>query len=260
MGKVIRFIYGSVAYMIFLGTFLYAIGFVGNIAVPKSIDSGDAGPVGQALLVNILLLGLFAVQHTGMARKGFKRMLAKIADPAIERSTYVLATNIVLILMYRLWQPMPDVVWSIQSTAGQAVMYGIFAAGWLIVLLSTFMINYFDLFGMRQVYVHAKGETYKDLGFRTPGFYRYIRHPIQAGFLVAFWATPAMTQGHLLFAAVTTAYIFIAVKMFEERDLRREFPRRYGNYMDQVSGFIPKGKYTEPSPGKVETASTTSAS
>ena len=259
MVRIIRFIYGSVAYIIFLGTFLYAIGFVGNIAVPKSIDSGDAGPVGQALLVNILLLSVFAVQHSGMARKGFKRMLAKIADPAIERSTYVLATNMALILMFRLWQPMPEVVWSIQSTAGQAVMYGIFAAGWLIVLLSTFMINHFDLFGMRQVYVHAKGETYKDLGFRTPGFYRYIRHPIQVGFLIAFWATPVMTQGHLLFAAVTAAYIFIAVKMFEEKDLLREHPEKYGDYMDQVSGFIPTGKYTGPSPS-AEKVSTTGAS
>ena len=259
MVRIIRFIYGSVAYIIFLGTFLYAIGFVGNILVPKSIDSGDAGPVGQALLVNILLLSVFAVQHSGMARKGFKRMLAKIADPAIERSTYVLATNMALILMFRLWQPMPEVVWSLQSTAGQAVMYGIFAAGWLIVLLSTFMINHFDLFGMRQVYLHAKGETYKDLGFRTPGFYRYIRHPIQVGFLVAFWATPAMTQGHLLFAAVTAAYIFIAVKMFEEKDLLREHPRKYGDYMDQVSGFIPTGKYKEPSPS-AEKVSTTGAS
>ena len=259
MVRIIRFIYGSVAYIIFLGTFLYAIGFVGNIAVPKSIDSGDAGPVGQALLVNILLLSVFAVQHSGMARKGFKRMLAKIADPAIERSTYVLATNMALILMFRLWQPMPEVVWSIQSTAGQAVMYGIFAAGWLIVLLSTFMINHFDLFGMRQVYVHAKGETYKDLGFRTPGFYRYIRHPIQVGFLIAFWATPTMTQGHLLFAAVTAAYIFIAVKMFEEKDLLREHPEKYGDYMDQVSGFIPTGKYTGPSPS-AEKVSTTGAS
>ena len=260
MVRIIRFIYGTVAYIIFLGTFLYAIGFVGNVAVPKSIDTGDAGPVGQALLVNILLLSIFAVQHTGMARKGFKRMLTKIVDPAIERSTYVLATNMALILMFRLWQPMPEVVWSIQSAAGQAVLYGIFAAGWLIVLLSTFMIHHFDLFGMRQVYVHAKGETYKDLGFRTPGFYRYMRHPIQVGFLVAFWATPTMTQGHLLFAAVTTAYIFIAVKMFEERDLLREHPQKYGDYMDQVSGFIPTGKYTEPSPSAPETVSTTGAS
>ena len=161
--------------------------------------------------------------------------------------------------MYPLWQPMPEVVWSIQSTAGQAVLYGIFAAGWLIVLLSTFMIHHFDLFGMRQVYIHAKGETYEDLGFRTPGFYRYMRHPIQVGFLVAFWATPTMTQGHLLFAAVTTAYIFIAVKMFEEKDLLREHPQKYGDYMDQVSGFIPTGQYTEPSPS-AEKVSTTGAS
>ena len=255
MGKIISFIYGSVAYTIFLGTFLYAIGFVGNIGVPKSIDSGDAGPVVPALMVNMLLLGLFAVQHSGMARKGFKKLLAKIANPAIERSTYVLATNAALILMYWLWQPMPGVVWSIENSAGQAVMYGMFAMGWLIVLLSTFMIHHFDLFGMRQVYVHAKGETYKDLGFRTPGFYRYVRHPIQVGFMIAFWATPMMTMGHLLFAAATTGYIIIAVKMFEERDLMREFPKRYGSYMDQVPGFIPSGKFRETPASELETAS-----
>ena len=260
MGKIVSFIYGSVAYTIFLGTFLYAIGFVGNIGVPKSIDSGQAGPIGMALLVNTLLLGIFAVQHTGMARRGFKRILARVVNPAIERSTYVLATNAALILMYWLWQPMPEVVWSIQSTAGQAVMYGVFAMAWLVVLLSTFMIHHFDLFGMRQVYVHAKGETYKDLGFRTPGFYRYVRHPIQVGFLIAFWATPTMTMGHLMFAAVTTAYIIIAVKMFEERDLLREFPRRYGAYMDQVPGFIPGRKYSQPSPSSIETVSMPSTS
>ena len=259
MGKIISVIYGSVAYTIFLGTFLYAIGFVGNIGVPKSIDSGDAGPMSQALLVNTLLLSLFAVQHTGMARKGFKKLLTKVVNPAVERSTYVLATNAALILMYWMWQPMPEVVWSIQNSAGQSVMYGIFAMGWLMVFSSTFMIQHFDLFGMRQVYVHAKGEAYKDLGFRTPGFYRYMRHPIQVGFMIAFWATPTMTMGHLMFAAVTTGYIFIAVKMFEERDLMREFPRTYGNYMDQVPGFIPAGNYREPSPSAVAASSSIAA-
>ena len=260
MGKIISFIYGSVAYTIFLGTFLYAIGFVGNIGVPKSIDSGDAGPIGQALLVNTLLLGLFAVQHTVMARQGFKRILINIVNPAVERSTYVLATNVALILMFRLWQPMPEAVWSIQSSAGQAVMHGIFALGWVVVLLATFMIHHFDLFGMRQVYVHAKGEAYTDVGFRTPGLYRYMRHPIQVGFLIAFWAAPTMSMGHLLFAAATTGYIFIAVKMFEEKDLLREFPRTYGNYMEQVSGFIPTGQYKEPSSSAAEASSSTTAS
>ena len=179
-----------------------------------------------------------AVQHTGMVRKGFKRMLAKIADPAIERSTYVLATNLALILMFRLWQPMPEVVWSIQSTAGQTVLYGIFAAGWLIVLLSTFLINHFDLFGLRQPWLAFKRVEDVPGRFVTRGLYKLVRHPLYLGFIIAFWATPVMTAAHLVFAIVTTAYILLAIQ-FEERDLVSFYGDQYRDYRRRVSMLIP---------------------
>ena len=243
MAGVLTLFYGTVAYVIFLGAFLYAIGFVGNIGVSKSIDSGEAGSLVPSLLINAALLGIFAVQHTGMARKGFKRWWTRFVPQPIERSTYVLLTSLALLLLFWQWRPLPDVIWSIESQAGQAVAYGLFGVGWVTVLLATFMINHFDLFGLRQVWLRFQDAPYRDLGFRTPGFYKYVRHPIQVGFIIAFWATPAMTVGHLMFALVTTVYIIIAVKMFEERDLLREHDETYRTYMDQVGGFIPKGRY-----------------
>jgi protein-S-isoprenylcysteine O-methyltransferase Ste14 len=246
MKKLFFALYGSISYLTFLAAFLYAIGFVGNILVPQSVDSGGlATPLVTAIIVNCLLLSVFVVQHSGMARKGFKKVLTTYFPAEMERSTYVLATNAVLFLMFWQWRPMPEVVWSVEHTVGAAVLQATFWIGWVVVLLSTLMINHFDLFGLRQTWLAVKGTEYKDLGFRTPGFYGYVRHPIQVGFLIAFWATPTMTAGHLLFAVMTTGYIFLAVKLLEERDLMREHPERYGAYMDQVPGFVPR--LTKPS-------------
>lgn len=246
MKKMMILLYGSASYLLFLVAFFYAIGFVAAFGVPKTIDSGTPGPMMEAILVNSLLLSLFAIQHSVMARRGFKKMLARVAPAEIERQTYVIATSIVLLLLYWQWRPMPDVIWRLESSAGVTVMYAICAIGWGIVLLSTLMINHFDLFGVRQTVLAVQGKPYTDLGFRTPGFYKYVRHPIQVGFLIAFWATPMMTAGHLLFAVMTSGYIFVAVKMFEERDLLREHDERYRVYMDQVGGFVPKGAYRGP--------------
>lgn len=243
MSRVVSLIYGSVAYTIFLGSFLYAAGFVGNVFVPKSIDSGHASPIGQSLLINSLLLGVFAIQHTGMARKTFKRWLTRFVPEPLERSTYVLCASLSLVLLYWLWQPMPEALWNIENVGARAAVQALFGGAWLFVFLSTVMIHHFDLFGMRQVWLRFQDQPYRDLGFRTPGFYKYVRHPIQVGFLIAFWTTPTMTVGHLLFAIATTGYIIIAVKMFEEKDLLKDHGERYRTYMDQVGGFIPKGRY-----------------
>ena len=241
MKKVFFLLYGSLSYITFLAAFLYAIGFVGGIAVPRSVDAG--GPeslLTTALIVNCLLLGAFAIQHSGMARWGFKKVLTKYLPSEIERNTYVLATNAVLFLMYWQWRPVPGVVWSVQNETVAGLIQGAFWFGWLVVLLSTLMINHFDLFGLRQTWFALKGIPYKQLGFRTPGFYKFVRHPIQVGFLIAFWATPTMTAGHLLFALMTTGYIIVAVKLLEEPDLKRQHPGRYGAYMEQVPGFVPR--------------------
>jgi protein-S-isoprenylcysteine O-methyltransferase Ste14 len=239
MRKAMMLAYGSAAYAAFLGAFLYAVGFLANVGVPKSIDSGRPVPYAEAILVNALLLGLFAIQHSGMARKGFKKVLTRLVPVEMERSTYVFATCAALGLMYWQWRPMPEVVWSIQNPIGQGAIWTLCAAGWAIVLLATIMIHHFDLFGMRQTWLAFRGEKYTDLGFRMPGFYRIIRHPIQVGFLLAFWSTPEMTIGHLFFSVMTTGYIFFAVKVLEERDLLREMGVTYRNYMRRVPGFLP---------------------
>jgi protein-S-isoprenylcysteine O-methyltransferase Ste14 len=248
MTRVFSFVYGTVAYVCFLATFLYAIGFVGNLAVPKSIDTGPAGPVGMAIVVNVILMSLFALQHTGMARRSFKQFWTKFVPPPIERSTYVLLTCAVLGLMYWQWQPVPMVVWDVQSPAARAAILGVFCLGWVIVLLSTFMINHFDLFGMRQVWLHLQQKGYGEVRFRTVGFYKFVRHPLQTGFLIAFWATPTMTAGHLLFSVVVTAYILVAVKFFEERDLVRMFGNTYRRYQERVGMFLPLPKFGAPAP------------
>ncbi len=218
---------------------------MGNLVVPKSLDSGVSGPHGIALLTNVILLGLFAVQHSVMARQGFKEWWTRFVPKSVERSTYVLLSSLLLFLLYWKWQPMTDVVWSVEHPTGRLVLQVLFWAGWAIVLLGSFMIDHFDLFGLRQVWMRLRGREYSPPGFRKPAFYRYVRHPLMFGFLVAFWATPDMSQGHLLFSIATTGYIFIGV-FFEERDLVRNLGTVYVQYRREVSMVLPLPRRKAP--------------
>lgn len=239
IARILSFIYGIVAYVIFLGSFLYAIGFVGDFWVPKGINSGpEAEGLLQALLINAGLLGLFAVQHSVMARPGFKKWWTRIVPSQVERSTYVLLSSLILIFLFWQWRPLPDIIWNIEAGIWHEVLTGLFWLGWGIVLLSTFMINHFDLFGLRQVYLHLKGEEVTPVEFKEPGLYKYARHPLMLGFIIAFWATPYMTLGHLVFAIATTGYIFIGI-WFEERDLIRHHGEKYRKYRERVRMLIP---------------------
>jgi protein-S-isoprenylcysteine O-methyltransferase Ste14 len=218
-------------------TFLYAIGFLGNVLVPKSLDSGSTGPLGTALLVDVGLLALFAVQHSVMARPAFKRLLTTVVSPAAERSTYVLASSVALAVLFWQWRPLGGVVWEVEQPIGRALLYGGFAAGWLLVLVTTFVINHFDLFGLRQTWRHFQGLPQEPLRFVTPILYRIVRHPLYLGWLLAFWSAPRMSVTHLLFAAVTTVYILVAIQL-EERDLVDAHPE-YSAYRVQVPMLVP---------------------
>jgi protein-S-isoprenylcysteine O-methyltransferase Ste14 len=238
MNRILTISYGAVSYLIFLVAFLYAIGFVGNILVPRSVDAGVTAPIGEAVVVNVLLLGLFAVQHSVMARPAFKRWWTRFVPKTIERSTYVLLASLLLLLLYWQWRTMPAVVWDVTWPVGRVGLWVLFGVGWATVLAATFMINHFDLFGLRQVYLAWRGQPYTDLEFRTTLLYRLVRHPIMVGFIIAFWATPTMTAGHLLFAITTTAYILIALQL-EEHDLVAGLGDEYRAYRSQVPMLIP---------------------
>jgi len=230
--------YGGVAYMIFLGTFLYAVGFVSQHLVPKDINTGPTSPMITELLTNLVLMSIFAVQHSGMARQGFKRLFMRFASPAIERSTYVLLASLSLILLFWQWKPMPEVIWHLDNPVAAGIATAGGALGWLIVLYSTFLISHFELFGLTQVVSHFAGRMVEPIKFKTPGLYNLIRHPIYLGFIIAFWCTPTMTLGHMLFAAVTTAYIFVGIYL-EERDLVALFGSEYRLYRQKVAMLIP---------------------
>lgn len=237
MNRIFTFLYGAASYVVFLATFLYAIGFVGNFGVPKSLDTAASGPWQNALWVDLGLLSLFAVQHSVMARPAFKRALTRVVPVAMERSTYVLASSVALLFLFWQWQPLGGTVWDVENWIGRGSLYAGYAFGWALVLLATFVINHFDLFGLRQVWRHLLGKRQAGLEFGTPLLYRIVRHPLYVGWLCVFWSTPVMTVTHLLFAAVTTAYILVAIQ-FEERDLMAVHPE-YTEYRKQVPMIIP---------------------
>jgi len=236
--RVLFFAYGTFSYLVFLGTFLYAIGFIGNFGVPTTLDGVASAPLGISLAIDVALLTVFAVQHSVMARKWFKEWWTRIVPKPLERSTYVLFSSVALILLFALWRPMGGVVWSVEDPVGRLVLRSLFGFGWALVLLSTFLINHFDLFGLRQVWLYLLDKPYETLHFATPGPYRLVRHPLYVGWLFAFWMTPLMTFAHLLFTIATTAYILLAIQ-FEERDLVREHGESYEAYRRSVSMLIP---------------------
>jgi protein-S-isoprenylcysteine O-methyltransferase Ste14 len=238
MKQALAFGYGLVVYVIFLGAFLYAIGFVGDLVVPKTIDGGEITSTPAAVLIDLVLLSIFALQHSVMARPQFKRWWTQLVPDVIERSTYVLLASLALILICWQWRPLPTVIWQVENPLAALLLVGLSFVGWFIVLVSTYLINHFELFGLQQVLLHLRGQTSSPSGFKAPLLYKFVRHPIYLGFIIAFWATPVMTAGHLLFAAVTTAYIFVGI-MLEERDLVAHFGSEYQQYRAKVGMLIP---------------------
>ncbi|KRQ19580.1 MULTISPECIES: methanethiol S-methyltransferase [Mycobacteroides] len=238
MGRVLTIGYGAISYLIFLGSFLYSIAFVGNFLVPRTVDNGLISSATEAFVVNVVLLGLFAIPHSVMARPLFKRWWTRFVPSTVERSTYVLVSSLLLVLLFWQWRTMPAVIWDVSWTPGRIGLHALFWLGWAIVLASTFMINHFDLFGLRQIYLAWKHTPYSHLVFRETMLYRLVRHPLMLGFIVAFWAAPTMTAGHLLFAIATTVYILIALQ-FEEHDLRQELGEPYREYSSRVPMLIP---------------------
>jgi protein-S-isoprenylcysteine O-methyltransferase Ste14 len=237
MNRISVLIYGAISYLVFLGVFIYAIGFVGNIGVPKAIDSAPNVPMAQALLINLGLLALFAIQHSVMARPFFKRWITRWIPAAAERSTYVMASNLALIALFVFWEPMGDVIWHLESTLAISLMYTGFAFGWMLVLVTTFLINHFDLFGLRQVWLNFRDRPITAVPFRLPYAYQIVRHPLYLGWLLAFWCTPTMTVAHLAFAAITTSYILIAIQL-EEADLMDAHPE-YAAYRESTPMILP---------------------
>jgi methanethiol S-methyltransferase len=238
LGRLVAFLYGVVSYVVFFITFLYAIGFVSSFLVPKSVDTGTVEPTAKAFIINLLLMSLFAIQHSVMARKQFKQWWTQIVPKSVERSTYVLLASLALALLFWQWLPIPTVIWQIGNPQIAIALIALSFVGWLIVLTSTFLINHFELFGLQQVANHLAAHSMPAPYFRTPLFYRFVRHPIYLGFIIAFWATPTMTVGHLLFAGVTTVYIFVGI-LLEERDLVELFGDEYRRYRDRVSMLVP---------------------
>jgi protein-S-isoprenylcysteine O-methyltransferase Ste14 len=238
MGGLLSVVYGMAAYAVFVGTLLYAVGFIGNLFVPKAIDGGAEGPIVESAVLNLMLLGVFAVQHSVMARRGFKRWWTRMVPPVVERSTYVLAASLALALLFWQWRPLTGVVWTVRDPLAVNALWAVFWLGWAVLLLATFLINHFELFGLRQVFSRLAGREIPEAEFRTPLLYRYVRHPIYLGFVLGMWAAPVMSAGHVLFAGAATGYILIGI-WFEERDLIAQYGERYRRYREQVGMLLP---------------------
>ncbi len=240
MGALLSFLYGLAAYGAGFAALLYLIGFSGSVLVPKSVDSGASMPIAAALCINVLLIGLFAAQHSLMARRSFKRWWARIMPPAVERSTYVMAASIALALLFSRWQPIPaPIIWRVSNTAAVQVLWAVFWLGWALLLVSTFLINHFELFGLHQVFARLTGRDMPVSQFKTPLLYRYVRHPLYLGLLLGLWSVPVMTAGHLLFSMGATSYILVGI-WFEERDLIVQFGERYRSYRAEVGMLVPR--------------------